>query len=583
MYRPYQYRAPKFQPADLDKRRKVLLYAMLVCMVLLVLRSIYLQVVNKQFLQAKGASQQIDVIPVSAYRGHITDRNGEPLAMSSPVQSIWANPKELRDADPKQLHQVEAMLNLEAGKVTSLQSSDSKRNFAYIMRKASPHLASKIKAMQIPGIYFEREFKRYYPAGVVSGNVVGFTNLEDVGQEGLESGFEEALKEHPGKQRVIRDGIQRVIAEVESISEPVDGQDLQLSIDQRIQYLTFRELQAAYIENRAKAVIAVVLDAKTGEILASVNEPSFNPNSRRHPQGTSFKNKVITDVFEPGSTVKPFVVAAALDGNYISPNIEIETHGSFAIGHNVVTDTHNYGTVTLTELLKKSSNVGASKIALQMPPEYLWGVYHKLGFGVAPQTHFPAEAHGSLPDYHTWKPFKQATISFGYGVSASVLQLARAYTAIADNGLLHSVTFLKRDADDEAMQVFAPKTAHQVKDMLETVIMRDGTAYQARVDGYRIAGKTGTVKKIGADRKYTEDKYYGFFVGMAPASNPRLVIAVMVDEPSAGKYYGGLVAAPAFSKIMAGALRTLGIAPDQEESMPILLTRKEIHLSRRDP
>lgn len=575
MYRPYQYRAPRFQPADLDRRRKVLLYSILVGMGLLVLRSIYLQVVDKQFLQDKGAVQQVDVLSVSAYRGNISDRNGEPLAVSSPVQSIWANPKELRDADPKQLQQVEAILGLDSGKITKLQNPESHKRFAYIMRKVSPPIAEKIKAMQLPGVYFEREFKRYYPAGAVSGSLVGFTDMEDIGREGLESGFEEALKEHPGKQRVIKDGIQRVIAEVESISEPVDGQDIQLSIDQRIQYLTFREVEAAYVDNLAKCVTAVVLDAKTGEILAATNYPSFNPNSRKQPKGTSFKNRAITDVFEPGSTVKPFVIAAALDGNYIDPNIEIETHGSYAIGHNVVTDTHNYGTVTLTELLKKSSNVGASKVALQMPPEYLWGVYHKLGFGVAPHTHFPAEAHGTLPDHHTWKPFKQATISFGYGVSASVLQLARAYTAFADNGLLHSVTLLKRDADDAAVQVFSPKTAQQVKDMLETVVMRDGTAYQARVDGYRIAGKTGTVKKIGADKKYTADKYYGFFVGMAPASNPRLVIAVMVDEPSAGKYYGGLVAAPAFSRIMTGALRTLGIASDQEESMPILLTRKE--------
>ncbi|MEQ1638114.1 MAG: penicillin-binding protein 2 [Methylococcales bacterium] len=575
MYKPYQYRAPSFQPADLAKRRKVLLYCMLGGMVLLVLRSIDLQVLEKQFLQEKGAMQQVDVLSVSAYRGRILDRNGEPLAVSSPVQSIWTNPQELRTADPKQVQQLEALLGLSSGKVSKLQTETEKRRFAYIMRKINPQLAAKIKAMNLPGIYFEREFKRYYPAGAISAQVVGFTDMEDIGQEGLELGLEEALKEHPGKQRVIRDGIQRIIAEVENVREPVDGQDVQLSIDQRLQYLAFRELQTALVENRAKAVTMVVLDAKTGEILAAANQPSFNPNSRKHPKGTSFKSKAITDVFEPGSTVKPFIVAAALDGNYIDPGIEIETHGSFVIGHNVVTDTHNYGTLTLTELLKKSSNVGASKIALQMPASYQWDVYHKLGFGVAPELGYPGEARGSLSDYHSWKPFKQATVSFGYGVSSSVLQLAKAYTALADNGLLHSVTLLKRDVDDRAVQVFSPKTAKQVKAMLETVVMRDGTAYQARVDGYRVAGKTGTVKKIGANGKYTDDKYFGFFVGMAPASDPRLVIAVMVDEPSAGKYYGGLVAAPVFSKVMTGALRILGISPDQEESMPILLVKKE--------
>ncbi|NOT83553.1 MAG: penicillin-binding protein 2, partial [Methylococcaceae bacterium] len=401
MYKPYQYRAPKYQPADLVKRRKVLLYCMLGGMGLLVLRSIDLQVVEKQFLQEKGAMQQVDVLSVSAYRGRIVDRNGEALAVSSPVQSIWSNPQELRAADPKQLQQLEALLGLVPGKVAKLQNTTEKRRFAYIMRKINPQLAVKIKAMKLPGVYFEREFKRYYPAGAISAQVVGFTDMEDVGQEGLELGFEEALKEHPGKQRVIRDGIQRIIAEVENVREPIDGQDVQLSIDQRLQYLAFRELQTALVENRAKAVTMVVLDAKTGEILAAANQPSFNPNSRKHPKGTSFKSKAITDVFEPGSTVKPFIVAAALEGNFIDPGIEIETHGSFVIGHNVVTDTHNYGTLTLTELLKKSSNVGASKIALQMPAEYQWGIYHKLGFGVAPELDYPGEATGILSDYHT--------------------------------------------------------------------------------------------------------------------------------------------------------------------------------------
>jgi cell division protein FtsI (penicillin-binding protein 3) len=576
MYKSYQYnRAPHYRPADLDKRRKILLYCMLGSMALLALRSIHLQVVEKQFLQEKGAMQQVDMISVSAYRGRILDRNGEPLAVSSPVQSIWTNPQELRAANVKQLQQLETLLDLPAGKVTKLQEADSKRHFAYILRKVNPQLAAKVKAMQLPGVYFEREFKRYYPAGAISAHVVGFTNFEDIGQEGLELGFEDALKEHPGKQRVIRDGIQRIIAEVENVREPVDGQDLQLSIDQRIQYLAFKELQTALFDNRAKAVTMVVLDAKTGEILAAANQPAFNPNTRKHPKGTSFKNQAITDVFEPGSTSKPFTVAAALDGHFIDPDIEIETHGSFVIGRHVVKDVHNYGTLTLTGLLKKSSNVGASKIALQMPPEYFWGVYHKLGFGVAPELGYPGEARGSLSDYHHWKPFDQAIVSFGYGVSSSVLQLAKAYTALADDGVLHSVTFLKRDVDDRAERVFSPATAQQVRAMLETVVMPGGTATEARVDGYRVAGKTGTVKKLGEDGRYTEDKYLGLFVGMAPASNPRLVIAVMVDEPSAGKYYGGVVAAPVFSKVMTGALRILGIAPDQEESMPMLLVKKE--------
>ena len=577
MYNYSLNKLAKREPVDLEKRRNILLYGLLCGMVLLVFRSIYLQVLDREFLQAKAVMQHVDELSVSAYRGKIVDRNGEPLAVSSPVQSIWTNPQELKDAEPQQLKRVEQILDLPAGKLAQLQDPTSKRRFAYIIRRINPDLAEQVKNLDVPGIYFEREFKRYYPAGAISAHLVGFTNVDDIGQEGLELGFEEALKERPGKQRVIRDGIRRVIAEVENVKEPEDGRDLQLSIDQRIQYLAFRELQNALLDNNAKAVTMVVLDAKTGEILAAANQPSFNPNTRKHPPGTIFKNQAITDVFEPGSTVKPFVVAAALDGNYVDPNIEIETHGSFAIGRHMVKDVHNYGTLTLTETLKKSSNVAASKIALQMPPKYFWEVYHKLGFGVAPELGFPGEARGSLTNYRHWHAFDQAVVSFGYGVSCSILQLARAYTAFADDGLLHSVTLLKREVDDRAQRVFSAKTAVQVRDMLETVVNRDGTAFQARVDGYRVAGKTGTVKKLSAAGGYTDDKYLGLFVGMAPASNPRLVIAVMVDEPNAGKYYGGLVAAPAFSKVMTGALRIMGIAPDQEESMPILLVKKEQH------
>ncbi len=577
MYNYSLNKSAKREPVDLEKRRNILLYGLLCGMVLLVFRSIYLQVLDREFLQAKAVMQHVDELSVSAYRGKIVDRNGEPLAVSSPVQSIWTNPQELKDAEPQQLKRVEQILDLPAGKLAQLQDPTSKRRFAYIIRRINPDLAEQVKNLDVPGIYFEREFKRYYPAGAISAHLVGFTNVDDIGQEGLELGFEEALKERPGKQRVIRDGIRRVIAEVENVKEPEDGRDLQLSIDQRIQYLAFRELQNALLDNNAKAVTMVVLDAKTGEILAAANQPSFNPNTRKHPPGTIFKNQAITDVFEPGSTVKPFVVAAALDGNYVDPNIEIETHGSFAIGRHMVKDVHNYGTLTLTETLKKSSNVAASKIALQMPPKYFWEVYHKLGFGVAPELGFPGEARGSLTNYRHWHAFDQAVVSFGYGVSCSILQLARAYTAFADDGLLHSVTLLKREVDDRAQRVFSAKTAVQVRDMLETVVNRDGTAFQARVDGYRVAGKTGTVKKLSAAGGYTDDKYLGLFVGMAPASNPRLVIAVMVDEPNAGKYYGGLVAAPAFSKVMTGALRIMGIAPDQEESMPILLVKKEQH------
>ena len=386
----------------------------------------------------------------------------------------------------------------------------------------------------------------------------------------------EHIQSLAGKKRVIRDGRRRVIKEkdVENIQAPVSGQDLVLSIDQRVQYLAFKALQEGFIKNKAFSASLVVLDARNGEILAAVNQPAFNPNSRKGMKASAVRNRAMLDVFEPGSVVKPFVVAAALDGGYVDENIQIETHGFFKVGRNLVKDVHNYGTLDLMHVLKKSSNVAISKIALSMPREYFWDSYSQLGFGVSANAGFPGEASGSLLDYQRWHDFEHATLSYGYGVATSVLQLARAYTALADDGILHSVSLLKRDEDYDAKRVFSADTAKKVKEMLEHVIKRDGTAYQARVDGYRVAGKTGTVKKATAGG-YADDRYLAVFVGLAPVSNPRFVIAVMVDEPSAGKYYGGLVAAPIFSKVMAGALRVYGVAPDKEDTMPVLLTQRK--------
>lgn len=547
---------------------------MMSCMVVLVGRAFDLQVFNKQFLKAQGDMRHVDDISVSAYRGMIKDRNGEPLAISSPVQSIWVNPQELKWVNKDKIKQIEQLLNLPTGKVTSLLNESSRKQFAYIARRVNPGFADQVKALKLKGVYFEREFKRYYPSGGVSAHLVGFTNLDDIGQEGLESGYEKILKGIPGSKRIIRDGQRQIIADIENIKEPIAGKNLELSIDQRIQYLAYRELQLAVNANKAKSAALVVLDAKNGEILAAVNQPSFNPNTRSSLKESLYRNRAITDVFEPGSTVKPFVVAAALDGGYVRPDEIFETHGIYRVGHHLVKDVHNYGTLDLMGVLKKSSNVAVSQIALKMPPKYFWGVYHKLGFGTATGSGFPGEASGSLLDYQKWHDFERATLSFGYGLSASALQLARAYTALADDGILHSVSLLKRDEDPNAQRVFSAKTAKSVRAMLENVIMKDGTAYEARVDGYRVAGKTGTVKKASAGG-YTEKNYFAVFAGMAPADNPRLIIVVMIDEPSAGQYYGGLVSAPVFSKVMGGALRVLDIAPDQENSMPILLTRRD--------
>lgn len=588
--------------SDFSGRRKFVVGFMLACMVVLVGRAVHLQVFNKQFLKEQGDLRQVDEVSVSAYRGMIKDRNGEPLAISTPVQSIWVNPREhrlaeqdlskkvkkqqnLSDSDmaawlkqhkteeKERIRQMEKMLRLPEGKVGKLFSENSNRQFAYVARMINPGLAEQVKGLKLSGVYFEREFKRFYPAGAVSAHLIGFTNIDDVGQEGLELGYEKYLKGTPGSKRVIRDGQRSIIDDIENIKEPIDGKTLTLSIDQRIQYLAYRELQLGVNTHQAKSASLVVLDAKNGEILAAVNQPSFNPNTKKSLQESTYRNRAITDLFEPGSTVKPLVVAAALDGGYVRSNEIFQTNGSYSIGRRVVRDVHNYGALDLMHVLKKSSNVAVSQIALRMPPAYFSGIYSKLGFGAAAGVGFPGEAGGSMLDYHKWKSFDQAVLSFGYGLNVSTLQLARAYTALADDGILHSVSLLKRDEDNDARRVFTAKTARSVRGMLENVIMKDGTAYEARVDGYRVAGKTGTVKKAGA-HGYKEKKYYAVFAGMAPASDPRLVIVVMVDEPSAGKYYGGLVSAPIFSKVMAGALRVLGIAPDREDTMPVLLSQK---------
>jgi cell division protein FtsI (penicillin-binding protein 3) len=594
---------------DFSGRRKFLVLFMMACMLVLTGRAVDLQVLNKQFLKAQGDMRQVDDVSVSAYRGMIKDRNGAPLAVSTPVESIAINPRELKTDDKNQLkqrekefkrkqniekltesdkaqllndfhqeralkiRQMEKLLSLPADKIAVLLNEEPPRPFAYIARRINPGLGDQIKELKLAGVYVEREFKRFYPTGGVSAHIVGFTNADDVGQEGMESGYEKLLKGISGSKRVLRDGQRRIIEDVENIKEPVSGKNLELSIDQRIQYLAYRELQLAVSANKAKSGALVVLDAKNGEILAAVNQPSFNPNTRSGLKESLYRNRALTDVFEPGSTVKPFVVAAALEGGYVSPNATFATQGTYQIGRNTVRDVHNYGTLDLTHVLKKSSNVAVSMMALKMPPKYFWGVYHRLGFGTSAGSGFPGEASGTLLDYKRWHDFDRAILSFGYGLSSSALQLARAYTALADDGILHSVSLLKREEDDDAVRVFSAKTAKSVRKMMESVLMKDGTAYEARVDGYSAAGKTGTVKKAGS-RGYTENSYFAVFAGMAPASDPRLIIVVMIDEPSAGQYYGGLVSAPVFSRVMAGALRILGVAPDQEETMPVLLTQK---------
>ena len=558
---------------DFSGRRKFMIGFMLVLMLILVMRAVYLQVITKDFLIQEGERLHISDVSVSAYRGVIVDRQGEPLAISTPVKSIWINPKEFKSVQDEQVRDLEKLLSLPIGKIAALIKEAPDKKWVYISRGISPQLADQVKELKFAWVYIKREFKRFYPTGGVSGHLVGFTNVDDVGQTGLERSYEGMLKGISGSKRVIRDGQRRVIEDIENISEPISGKNLELSIDQRIQYLAYKELQVAVAENKAKSGALVVLDAKNGEVLAAVNQPSYNPNTRNNLKEVLYRNRAFTDVFEPGSTVKPFVVAAALDGGFITPNSIFVTNGIYPVGHNVVKDTHNYGTMDTTRVITKSSNIGVTMMSLKMPSKYLYDTYHQLGFGVSAGSGFPDEAIGVMKNYKKWHDFDRATMAFGYGLNASVLQLARAYTALADDGILHSVSLLKREEDDDTVRVFSAKTAKTVRKMMETVLTKDGTAIQAVVPGYSAAGKTGTAKK-STGHGYTEKSYFAVFSGLAPVENPRLIIAVMIDEPSAGNYYGGLVAAPVFSKVMAGALRILGVAPDKLDAMPLLLTRK---------
>ncbi len=558
---------------------------MMIAFVVLTAKAVQLQVLDTQFLQNQARSRHVGTVKIAAYRGQIKDRHGESLAVSAPVETIWVNPQycQVKSGEkPKQAcreltrHKLElaaSLLELPIEKLTKVFDSSSKKQFVYLKRRVEPLLAKKIKLLGLPGVGFKREFKRFYPDGEATAHLLGFTNIDDKGQEGLELMYNSSLTGIPGSKRVIRDGARRIIEDhdVESIKQPEAGQDLILSIDERLQYLAYRELKSGFVKHKAKAASLVILDAETGNILAVVNQPSVNPNLRSSLKASGYRNRAITDNFEPGSTMKPLVVAAALEGGYIKEQ-QLFTTDSIKINGKWVRDGHKYGTLNISDVLKKSSNVAASKIALSMPPDYFWRFYNAVGFGRSAGVGFPGETSGFLPEYFSWSEFEQATLSFGYRLSMSVLQLARAYTVLADDGMLHSLSLLKREKDEYATRVLSAETAIKVRTMIEQVVKKDGTAFKAQVSGYRIAGKTGTVKK--AEKGGYGDEYLSVFVGMAPASRPKLIIAVMVDSPQAGEYYGGLVAAPIFSKVMAGALRVLQIAPDQEQNMSMLLTKQ---------
>lgn len=555
------------QESDYSNRWNILLGALMFGMVVLVGRAVDLQLLDRQFLQHQGDIRHSGLIAVPAHRGRLLDRNGELLAISTPVKSVWVNPKEF-EAEEKNIRALSDVLGVPVKDIHK-RVDDPSRGFVYIKRRISPELAEQALALGLPGVYADREFRRYYPTGEVTAHLLGFNNLDDQGQEGMELAYNDWLKGVPGSRRIMRDGKRRIIEDVEIVRAPVPGKDLTLSIDQRLQYLAYRELKKAVLQHKAKSGSLVLLDAENGEVLAMVNQPSFNPNSRAKISGNVSRNRAMTDVFEPGSTIKPFVVACALELGKVNQNTVINTT-PLHIGPNVVKDVHNYGMLDVAHILQKSSNVGVSKIALNLPSAKFWAFYNNLGFGQPLETGFPGETSGRLSsDHRSWRPFQQATMSFGYGLSTSLLQLGRAYLAIANDGVLPMVGLLKRDKPVESHQIMSAKTATNVRSMLEGVVSKEGTALKASVAGFRVAGKTGTVKKLGA-HGYTASQYLALFAGMAPASDPKLVMVVMIDDPSAGDYYGGVVSAPVFSSVMEGALRLLNIPPDQELPSPTL-------------
>ncbi len=553
------------EPKPLLRGRFLLVMGAVGCaMALLAFRGVDLQVLNKDFLQQQGTARHLRVVSIVAHRGSILDRDGEPLAVSTPVDSVWVEPKEFMRAKSR-WGELARVLEMDRKQLEKMLAGREHRGFVYIKRRIAPSLAERVMALEIPGVSLQREYRRYYPAGEVTGHLLGFTDVDDVGLEGIELAYDNWLRGTPGSKRVIKDRLGHIVEDVEQIRRPRPGRDLRLTIDRRIQYLAYRELLAAVKRHKARAGSVVVLDARTAEVLAMVNQPAFNPNNRQDLRGERYRNRAVADMFEPGSTLKPFTIAAALQSGHYRPDSLIDTApGYYRVGGHTVRDNRNYGLIDVSTVIQKSSNVGASKIALSLSPETIWQAFHRVGFGEPTSADFPGESSGVFTDYDGWSELERATLSFGYGVAVTALQLARAYTVLAGDGRLRPVSVVMNEQGalpESGPPVFSRQVVQQVRHMMERVVSPEGTALKAGVPGYRVAGKTGTVRKSIAGG-YAEDRYLALFAGMAPASDPRLVMVVVIDEPRAGEFYGGEVAAPVFARVMAGALRLLAVPPD---------------------
>lgn len=527
----------------------------------LVARAVHLQVLNKDFLNQQADTRHLRTEKIVAHRGTITDRNGEPLAISTPVDSVWANPRELAPAVDS-VRQLAGILGLDPEAVMRRVMRSMDKEFLYLKRHINPEKAQEVLALNLPGINVQREYRRYYPAGEVTGHLVGFNDIDDVGLEGLELAFNHWLEGESGAKRVLKDRLGRSVENVESIRPPHDGKDLRLSIDLRIQYVAYRTLKAAIHAHNAESGSIVVLDVHTGEVLAVVNQPTYNPNSRSQYPPDQYRNRSITDLFEPGSSIKPLVVAAALESGEYRPSSIIDTApGYIVVGPKKIEDSRNLGRVSLTTILARSSNVGVTKLAMSLQSDQLWTTMTRFGLGSLTGSGFPGESAGRLTPYDHWQPISQATLAYGYGVSVTPLQLARAYALLGSDGIAKPTTLVATDQPVEGERVFARDTAVAVRRMLEEVVRPGGTGTKAAVTGYRIAGKTGTAWKF-AKGGYSEDKYISIFAGLAPASDPRLAAVVVIDEPSGELYYGSDVAAPVFADVMSESLRLLAVPPD---------------------
>ena len=536
---------------------------------LLIGRAVYIQAIGTEFYLSEGEKRYAHTLELRASRGRILDRNGLLLATSVSVPSIWAIPRDVK-ATPEQRRELARLLDMPAAELD--KKLDDGSRFAWLKRQVDDELWKKIRALKIEGVYEVNEYRRKYPEGEAAAHLVGFTNLEDVGQEGIELAFENELKGRNGSREVVKDRLGRVVEDMGQQVDAANGQDIQLSVDSKVQFFAYQRIRDAVAEHKAKAGSVVVLDAKTGEVLALANYPSFDPGDRRKLTGAQLRNRALTDTFEPGSTMKPLVVSWALQTKRVTPDTPINVApGRITITGSTISDSHAYGVLTVSEVIQKSSNVGTVKMAMQMDRKEMWDVFTAVGLGQKPQLRFPGAVTGRLRPWKTWRPIEQATMSYGYGLSASLFQLARAYTVFARDGDLAPVTMLKQEHAVQGTPVFKPEVAHTMREMLHSVSLKGGTAPQAQAVGYSVGGKTGTAHKQEG-RSYAGNKYRAWFVGIAPISDPRIVVAVMVDEPSNGQYFGGTVAAPVFSQVVQNTLRMMGVPPDIEVQ-PQIVTR----------